>query len=111
MIRDVSLKRASSGQGRILTVSIVLMDRDKRCFVAVATMKPSDSMCAMAIRFSEFRHYDQTISQPQMCVSLVRGNPVPLLFWFGGGLVLVRAQLNLNHIDEGLGCIAPSANG
>ena len=65
-------------------------------------------MCVMAIRFSEFRHYDQTISQPQMCVSLVRGSPVPLLFWFGGGLVLVRAQLNLNHIDEGLGVVVVS---
>ena len=65
-------------------------------------------MCVMAIRFSEFRHYDQTISQPQMCVSLVRGNPVPLLFWFGGGLVLVRAQLNLNHIIKGLGYVVVS---
>ena len=66
-------------------------------------------MCVMAIRFSEFRHYDQTISQPQMCVSLVRGSPALLLYWIGGGLVLVRAQLNLNHIDEGLGYIVVSA--
>jgi len=71
-------------------------------------MKPSDRMCVIAIRFSEFRHYVQTIGQPQMCVSLVRGNPVPLLFWFGGGLVLGRAQLNLNHIDEGLGVVVVS---
>jgi len=44
-----------------------------------------------------------------MCVSLVQGNPVPLLYWFDDGLVVVRAQLNLNHIDEGLGYIVLSA--
>ena len=44
-----------------------------------------------------------------MCVFLLQINPVPLLYWFGGGLVLVRAQLNLNHIDEGLGYIVLSA--
>ena len=65
-------------------------------------------MCVMTIRFSEFRHSVQTISQPQMCVSPVHGNPVPLLCWFGGGLVLVRAQLNLNHIDGGLGFVVVS---
>jgi len=32
-----------------------------------------------------------------------------MLYWFGGGLVLVRAQLNLNQIDEGLGYIVVSA--
>ena len=59
-------------------------------------------MCVMTIRFSEFRHSVQTISQPQMCGSLVRGSPVLLLYWFGGGLVLVRAQLNQILIDEDL---------
>ena len=44
-----------------------------------------------------------------MCVSLLQSNPVPLLYCFGGGLVVVRAQLNLNHIDEGLGYIVVSA--
>ena len=44
-----------------------------------------------------------------MCVSLLQNNPVPLLYWFDGGLVVVRAQLNLNHIDEGLGYIVLSA--
>ena len=44
-----------------------------------------------------------------MCVSLVQGNPVPLMYWFDDGLVVVRAQLNLNHIDEGLGYIVLSA--
>ena len=44
-----------------------------------------------------------------MCVSLVQGNPLPLLYWFDDGLVVVGAQLNLNHIDEGLGYIVLSA--